>query len=270
MSLQNCLDDTVKSISILSYPEWPCVSAIVNTFERPELLERALESVLRQSFGDFEVLVIHDGPPDQATLGVCEVFATLFEARNIAYRFVALEENSGYQCVPKNVATWHARGDYIAYLDDDNEWTDDHLEILVDAIEEGDTWPDFVYGRREYVYDKGFVPPKGHKLPKGPTKFVPWTDEAKQRLATSPSNNFIDTSDMLIAKGALWRLDMATESMWNESLRRFADWELITRGTFFSGWQGKGVDAVVQRYHWHGKNIQLTRPINETPRQEKR
>ncbi len=270
MKLTPCSSDMSTSTSTISFIKWPCVTAIVNTYERPDLLERALESVIRQTFDDFEVIVVHDGPPDNATISICEIYAALFESRRVPYRFVALEQNSGYQCVPKNVATWHACGDYIAYLDDDNEWTDDHLEVLVDAIEEGDVWPDFVYGRREYIHDPGFVAPKGMKLPSGPTEFVPWTEEAKQRLAQSPSMNFIDTSDMLIAKGAMWRLDMATENMWNESLRRFGDWELITRGTFFSGWKGKGVDKVVQRYHWHGSNIQLTRPINETPRQEKR
>ena len=261
-SLQDTQDDLTDT--------WPCVTAIVNTYERPDLLDRALESVLVQTYEDFELIVIYDGPPDKDSLAVCETYAPLFAQRSIDFKFIALEENSGYQCVPKNVAVWHAKGDYIAYLDDDNEWTETHLEVLVGAIEAGDEWPDFVYGRREHVCDAGFIPQKDQKLFVGTSPHVPWTEEALQRLATSPSKNFIDTSDTLIAKGALWRLQMATGMMWNESMRRFGDWELMTRGVFFSGWKGKDVDHVVQRYHWHGSNLQLTRPINEIPKQEKR
>jgi hypothetical protein len=36
------------------------------------------------------------------------------------------------------------------------------------------------------------------------------------------------------------------------------------RGVFFGGWRGGSIDHVVQRYHWHGKNLQFTRPANES------
>ncbi len=244
---------------------WPCVSVIVNTYDRPLMLSRALLSVLKQDFEDFEVLVVHDGPADGNTVEACSRAHRLFSGRDVPFTFFGLEENSGYQCVPKNTATTHARGDYIAYLDDDNEWTPNHLSVLVEAIEEGSVWPDFVYGRREYVDTREVKEPV---LTVGPSPFVPWTEEARQRLASSPMNNFIDTSDMLIGKGPLWRLHLATGQMWNEGWRRFGDWELITRGVFFSGWRGRGVDEIVQKYYWHGANIQLTRPVKEIPEQK--
>jgi len=246
------------------FREFPCVTAIVNTYKRPKLLKRALDSVENQDFDDFEVIVIHDGPADEETIEVCKESADVFELTEVDFRFLALDENSGYQCVPKNVAIWHARGDYIAYLDDDNEWTSNHLTVLVEAIEEGKVWPDFVYGRREYVIDEGCTRMNLHN---GVSPFVPFAENV-QRLH-NPSTNFIDTSDALVAKGALWRLQLATGKMWNEEYRRFGDWELFTRGVFFSGWRGKGVNAVVQKYHWHGENLQLTRPLTETPRRQR-
>lgn len=242
---------------------WPHVTAIVNTYERPYLLKRALASVYAQDFTDFEVIVIHDGPASHATAHVCENYSQLFDARNVAFTFTSTDECSGYQCVPKNFAIYLSRGDYIAFLDDDNEWTVDHLSLLVGAIEDGEVWPDFTYGMREYVDDRV---DKAPVLPVGPSPFTPFDAKAQELLARSPSFNFIDTSDALIARGALWRLYLATERMWNETYRRFGDWELFTRGVFFAGWRGKAVDAIVQRYHWHGGNIQLTRPAQETPK----
>jgi glycosyltransferase involved in cell wall biosynthesis len=216
--------------------KWPVVTAIVNTYERPTKLRSALSSVLAQDFSDFEVIVIHDGPSSARTKHVCEEFAEKFTARSIPFQHVATSENSGYQCTPKNVATWMARGDYIAYLDDDNEWTPDHLSVLLHAIEEEHKWPDFTYGRREYRFANGYT---SDKLRTGPSPFVPFEKEALERMSASPMANFIDTS--------------------------FGDWEFFSRGIFFSGWRGKAVDKVVQYYYWHGENIQLTRPAKEVP-----
>ena len=244
--------------------DWPCVTAIVNTYKRADLLARALESVLCQDFKDFEVIVIHDGPANEDTEEVCEEYAAKFEGRDVVFRFMATDECSGYQCVPKNVATWHSHGDYIAYLDDDNEWTQDHLTVLVNAMEESKVWPDFAYGRRLYVDDRSVKIPA---LAVGESPFVPF-EVGASALSESPLKNFIDTSDVIVAKGAMWALQLATGMMWNEGLRRFGDWELFTRGVFLAGWRGKGVDKIVQIYHWHGDNVQLTRKPQETPKQK--
>lgn len=250
--------------------EYPCVTAVVNTYHRAPLLRRALASVLAQTYHDYELIVVHDGPIDDATGRVISEYVPLFDAQGIEIWPYGLEENSGYQCVPKNHAIERAAGDYIAFLDDDNEWTADHLQVLVAAMEEGDVWPDFVYGRREYVRDENAPEAiNGELLPVGPSSFQPFNEEALRRLAASPLHNFIDTSDALITKGAFWMLGMQTGCMWNPDYRRFGDWELFARATHFAGWRGKAVDRVVQRYHWTGENLQLTRPANETPVQKR-
>jgi glycosyltransferase involved in cell wall biosynthesis len=246
------------------HPDWPTITAIVNTYDRPVKLKRALASVIVQDFKDFEVIVIHDGPMNQETKDVCDEAVKEFEKRDVHCAVLALSENSGYQCVPKNSATWMARGDYVAYLDDDNEWTPTHLTVLFNAIEEGHKWPDLVYGRREYIIEDGC---DNEKLAQGPSPLVEFTDEAVEAMGKSPMYNFIDTSDALIAKGAIWRMFLATGSMWNEELRRFGDWEFFLRGIAFSGWRGKAVDEVVQKYYWHGENLQLTRPAQESPKE---
>ena len=240
---------------------WPTVTVIISTYKRPKMLMRALNSVLAQTFTDFELIIVHDGHIDQEMVNICAMFDKRFTDMNVIMQLITLQENSGYQCVPKNVGTHMARGDYIAYLDDDNEWTPDHLEVLVDAMEEGVQWPDFVYGRRLYVRDEGAP----EHLTTGESPFVKWGESAKLRLAEGTSYNFIDTSDFLIARGSLWHMQMALGHMWDERTRRFADWRLISEGVFFCGLKARAVDKIVQIYHWHAGNIQHTRPLMETP-----
>lgn len=249
-------------------PEWPTVTVIVATHQRPKLLKRALASVARQTFRDFEVIVIHDGPANKETVKVCDNAAKGLERKGVHLRLLATSEESGYYTLPRNWATMHARGDYIANLDDDNEWTPEHLQVLVEAIEEGEEWPDFVYSRRKYVTDPGG--PKmfgGVPMPRGSSPLVPWDEQAKERLASSVMNNFIDSGDFLVGRGCYYNLAVQTGMMWNEGYRRFGDYELLCRAVFFGGWRGKAVDRVTHIYHWHTSNVSTTRPPQELPQE---
>jgi glycosyltransferase involved in cell wall biosynthesis len=247
--------------------DWPAVTAILNTHAgRHVVLPRALDSILAQTYDDFDLVVVYDGPPDDATIDILKEYDGRFAARNVACTLLGLDEPSGYQCKPKNWATYNALGDYIAYLDSDNEWTPRHLEVLVAAMEEGREWPDFAYGRRTYVADEGVeVETPQRKLPIGDSEYVPWGDGAIARIGANAMYNFIDTSDFIVAKGALYRMQLDTGKMWNEEWRRFGDWELLTRGIYFAGWRGRDVDEVVQTYHWQADSMQLTRSLNEVP-----
>jgi glycosyltransferase involved in cell wall biosynthesis len=265
--------------------KYPVITAIVNSHNSPNtslLLERAIRSVAAQQLTiPWEVVVVNDGPPDD---GIGKMLEGWVEAGSEMgedklkvvegtykpnFKFFGTDEASGYQCYPKNVATYHAKGEFISYLDYDNEWTPTHLADLYEAHMEGVVWPDFTYGRRRYVVDEGadreVTLPDGAKvtLKEYDSEFVVWDEVALNRLAASPMYNFIDSSDFMITKGALWWMQAKHEMMWNERLRRFADWELMARGAHMVGWRGKGVDKVLSIYHWHGSNVQLTRPVNE-------
>jgi glycosyltransferase involved in cell wall biosynthesis len=210
------------------------------------------------------VIVVHDGPADDETIKVVSLLAGKFEKKNIPLLLIATKEETGYYTLPRTMATQHARGDYIANLDDDNEWLPEHLSTLLAAIEDGEEWPDFVYSRRRYVLDQGAKREQaGVVLRTGDSPYVPWNDQAKERLASSALNNFIDSGDFLIGRGCMYRLALNTQMMWNTSYRRFGDYELMCRGVFYGGWRGKGVDAVTHIYHWHNKNVSTNRPLNE-------
>jgi glycosyltransferase involved in cell wall biosynthesis len=288
MSLENSLIDTVDDFPNPPFRDWPLVSVIVATYNRPLLLCRALESILAQTLRDMEVWVIHDGPlgnidnngnftPNDvicaATAQVYAEYGKRFEAAGIDFYATAIEEHTGYYTTPRNVATENCRGVYVANLDDDNEWLPDALSSLLVAIEEGETWPDLVYGRRRYVLDPGAPTTKGDidlKALEGDSQFVPWDDLALVRIAgNQPMFNFIDSSDFMVAKGALYRLGQKAGRIWDDGKRRFGDFYLVSDGLHLGEWRFKALDKVVQIYHISGDNISLTRPVLEVPREVK-
>ncbi len=255
------------------------ISAVVNCHNSPitcAMLTRALDSVLAQENPGvpWEVVVVNDGKPDEDIVELAKVYAAKFEDKDIFFTFFGTEEESGYQCAPKNAATnLVSTGEYLAYLDYDNEWTPDHLKVLWEAMDAGVVWDDFTYGRRQYVRDEGC--PETYKIPGSDKEvelkemdspFIEWTPQSVMAIWTSNLNNFIDTSDFLISRGALWRLYLSTpdQGMWNEGINRFADWELFARGSRYAGLRGKAVDKVVNIYHWTGHNVQLTRKVGVT------
>jgi glycosyltransferase involved in cell wall biosynthesis len=101
-------------MSLISCSKPPQFSVIIPTFNRADLLPRAIQSVLNQSFGDFELLIVDDHSPDN-TKSVVESFSD----RRV--RYVYHEDNKGAPAT-RNTGIAYAKGEYIAFLDDDDEY----------------------------------------------------------------------------------------------------------------------------------------------------
>lgn len=106
----------------------PRVSVITATYKRSNVLRHAIESVLWQTFSDFEMLVVGDGCTDDSA----DVVASFGDPR---LRWHNLETNAGHQSAPNNAGLSMARGELIAYLGHDDVWFPTHLAGLVDAID---------------------------------------------------------------------------------------------------------------------------------------
>ena len=106
----------------------PLISVVMPTYGRPELLAQAIDSVLRQSYPNLELLVVGDRCPS-----VDRVVAAIDDPRLRHWNLARHYGDSG--ATPRNYAlTAMARGTLIAYLDDDNVWRGDHLESLVGLL----------------------------------------------------------------------------------------------------------------------------------------
>jgi glycosyltransferase involved in cell wall biosynthesis len=104
----------------------PLFSVIIPTFNRAALLERALDSVWRQTFRDFEVIVVDDGSTDSTDL-VLERFAD---------RLVAVRQENAGPSAARNRGAALATGEYLAFLDSDDLWFPWTLATYAKAIGE--------------------------------------------------------------------------------------------------------------------------------------
>ena len=105
-------------------------------YQRAGTLPRAIGSVLAQTHGDFELIVVDDGSTD----GTRELVTSYADVR---VRYVAHERNRGVTAA-KNTGFDHARGEWITTLDSDDELVPTALERLVRAVREVDPLLDAV------------------------------------------------------------------------------------------------------------------------------
>jgi GT2 family glycosyltransferase len=109
--------------------ELPLVSILIRTCDRPAWLRQALYSVAAQTYRPLEVIVVEDGPPDSRSV-VAEF------ADRVAIRYQATGEKVG-RAQAGNIALTLATGEYLNFLDDDDLFFADHVEVLVDAARAG-------------------------------------------------------------------------------------------------------------------------------------
>ena len=101
----------------------PLLSVIMPVYNVQKYIQEAVDSVLAQTFKDFELLIIDDESPDQS---IAYVEANYDDPRIIILR----QENRGLAGA-RNTGIRHARGRYVAFLDSDDFWQKDKLELHV-------------------------------------------------------------------------------------------------------------------------------------------
>lgn len=121
----------------------PKVSVIIPTYNRAESLRFAIESALKQTFTDIEIIVSDDKSTDHTR----EV-AESFKDRRIKY--VRNEGNKGVSAA-RNSAIMASEGEYIAFLDDDDEWLPDKLQKQVEVLDHSQPNICGVYSNRLFI-----------------------------------------------------------------------------------------------------------------------
>lgn len=121
----------------------PFFSVIIPTYNRASKLQRALESVLLQTYKNFEIFVMDDGSTDNTA----EVVASFSDSR-ITYEW---DKNFGGPARPRNRGIVLAKGEWICFLDADDWWTADKLKVCHDCI---NNQIDLIYHDLEIVSDQ--------------------------------------------------------------------------------------------------------------------
>lgn len=148
------------------------VSAIITTYKRkPAMVLRALDSIIAQTYRDIEIIIVDDSPADYSKRDAVRsaVMERQSENQDISIKYIAHEKNMG-ACVARNTGLDAAAGEYVAYLDDDDEWLPEKIEkqmkviqssnvalVYCGSINRNDRTEEETIGKKEYIKGKAFI-----------------------------------------------------------------------------------------------------------------
>ena len=104
----------------------PLISVVVPTYKRPTFLERSIGSIAKQTHTHWEIIVVDDNDSRSEHRSETERFMTRY-ADDVRIRYIKHEQNQG-GAAARNTGIEVARGEYVAFLDDDDEWLASKLE----------------------------------------------------------------------------------------------------------------------------------------------
>lgn len=102
----------------------PLISVILTTYNRADLLEKCVNSVLRQTYSHYEIVILDDCSTDETPTIIRRLCA-----RDRRIKAVRNNVNLGNAC-SRNTAVKKSRGEYLAFLDDDDYWLDENKLIV--------------------------------------------------------------------------------------------------------------------------------------------
>ena len=123
------------------------ISVIVTTYNRPKLLKETLDSILNQTYVDFELIVVDNN----SNYDFFKLIESFNDNRIIAYQ----NENDGVIAVNRNFGIRKSKGKYIAFCDDDDTWTLDKLKSQLKYLK-NDKF-DLIYSNTNLIFQNGSV-----------------------------------------------------------------------------------------------------------------
>jgi len=223
----------------------PIVSVIIPTYNRPQKLKKSIQSVLNQNFKDLELIVVNDGGED-----IGDIIQTFDDSR---LRYLNHDKNKGLAAA-RNTGLKNARGKYLAFLDDDDEFYSNHLEVAVRNLKESEQVVYTDAKRFEFVNNR-----EGEKeLIK---EYVPYSiDYDRDKLLCgniAPVNCFVFDSNLIDKAG-----------YFDEQLPVLEDWDFWIRLSKFTDF--RHIEKVTTRVNWYRKESMTDEQVKkfETAREE--
>ena len=121
------------------------VSIIVTTYNRPKLLKETIDSILNQTYADFELIVVDNN----SSYDFFELIKSFNDSRIMAYQ----NNNKGIIAVNRNFGINKSNGAYIAFCDDDDIWLSEKLETQIKFLLNDEF--DLIYSNTILLYNNG-------------------------------------------------------------------------------------------------------------------
>lgn len=178
------------------------ISAIIPTYNRAKTIERCLDSVLRQTFQPYEIIIVDDFSKD-------DTVDKINQYKDPRIKCIVLEKNSGTQ-VARNRGIVEAKGDWIAFLDSDDEWTESKLERQCETLKEYNFDPFVV------IYSDGFWLDQRYNILENKVPKISFENSYKD-LLKAPGPMF---QGILVSKIALQKIGFL-----DERVPSFQEWD---------------------------------------------
>lgn len=196
--------------------ESPLTSVIIPTFNRAGEMHRSVESVISQSYRPIQLVVINDGSDDN-TREVMDALETRVREAGIEPAFI--HKDNGGCASARNLGFDNVKGEFFAFLDDDDEWLPDKLTKQIAELQRTDADACCTQARKIITRGEKIQPPKGEQLLRGiqPGLFLDGRRDA--HLIT-----LVVKTEMLKQVGA-FDIDLKTgsDTEWIARLCHFAD-----------------------------------------------
>lgn len=211
----------------------PFVSVIIPTFNRAALLARAIGSVCRQTYSNLDIIVVDDASDDDTQ----EVVANISDSR---IRYIRHESNRGGSGA-RNTGIQTALGEFIAFLDDDDEWEPEKTEAQLMALRQYDA-------------------------------VLCTSNEHRRGIERYDSRESIDLDDLrkghFTAGGTsvlMARASVLKETLFDETLPRCQDWDIFIRiaKKYRIGYINKALVRYNEGEHGRISNAILNMPLAE-------
>ncbi len=184
-------------------PQKPLVSVIIPTYNRAHLIGRSIQSVLNQTYLDFEIIVVDDGSTDNT-----EEVIKVFQEHDKRIRFIRHENNKG-AAASRNTGITAAKGEYIAFQDSDDEWFPQKLEKTLNILEAHKNI-DFIFSYGKIVKAKEIIGDVG-KTP-GVNRI-----SKKKLMIKLFTYNFIPTQGVIVKKEKIIEVGGFDENIYSAS-----------------------------------------------------
>lgn len=183
----------------------PFVSVVIPTYNRKHSVLRAIQSVLSQTYKNFEIIVVDDASSDETALLVKE-------AGDHRVRFFSMEKNCG-GAFCRNYGVSVAGGDLIAFLDSDDVWLPEKLEKQIDQwLQLGEDDRALFFGYTSVIVKKNGLSPYSN-----PTKEIGSRSIADYVFC---GENIVQTSTFLISRPLILKYPFRL-------LKKHQDWNLL-------------------------------------------
>lgn len=204
------------------------------THNRSWIVGRAIKSVLDQSFKDFELIIVNDGSTDDTDLVLKE-----FTDNRIVV--IKSETNSGLSHA-RNIGLKNAKGELVAYLDSDNLWYPQFLEVMCEAFDEKTV---MVYSGQNLLLVGG--------TRNNPKVLGRKTRNEIYNPSKLLSGNYIDVNCVVHKRDILEDL-----GYFDENLKVLEDWDLFAQIAIRYPFRIKHVDQVLGEYYFYLPETETT------------